>query len=94
MVCSCSETEPENAANALPLSHILDTLTKDLVKRGRLTAEAAASVKPIDLAMLILDEYTRMPVPESWMPYNYCMAEKFTPAALQPIFSLLGCKNL
>jgi hypothetical protein len=59
----------------LSLEDVIDPLVQDLRKRGRLGANEARP-EPLDLAMLLLDEYVNYPLPDRWMPFNYCMLPK------------------
>jgi hypothetical protein len=57
----------------LPLSHILDAFSADLVSRGVLRPSASPS--RLELALLILDTYNIYPLPpldKALLPFNYC----------------------
>jgi len=65
-------------SDKLPLDVVLDILKADLVRRGRLsTGENPA---PLDLALLLLDEYIHYPhSPDAIFPLNYCALPKLLP---------------
>jgi len=79
-----------DAKEALKLEDILSTLHKDLIKRGRL-ADGEARLPPLEMAMLIVDEYIKYPLPpKAWFPFNYCALGKLSSVAnvlLSPICS-------
>jgi len=79
--CFENETEATRFANQkefLSLESILDTLTQDLVARGRLSA--SANLSKLELAIKLLDEYVAYPYPSVMMPLNYCVLPKVIPS--------------
>lgn len=73
----------------LTLESILDTLKRDLVKRGYLSE--GQQIAPYDLGLLLLRAYVRYPLPPAkvaGVPYNYCALPRLVPALaplLKPI---------
>jgi hypothetical protein len=80
----------DDPATFIPLEEILALLKADLVKRGAVRSiEVANAMAPLDLNLLLMDEYIRYPLPaDAWIPYNYCMLGKLWPA-VQPIMKWL-----
>eukprot|EP01094_Clydonella_sp_ATCC50884_P011068 TRINITY_DN2086_c0_g1_i1.p1 TRINITY_DN2086_c0_g1~~TRINITY_DN2086_c0_g1_i1.p1 ORF type:complete len:431 (-),score=189.18 TRINITY_DN2086_c0_g1_i1:129-1421(-) len=72
----------------LELDEILDTLSEELVRRGRLSA--GDEVSRLDLAMLIMDEFISYPLPpdHATFPFNYCLLSKLLPS-LRPLTDLV-----
>lgn len=68
------------AQGELKLEEVLDKLVEELRRRGRL-GEHEARPAPLDLALLLLDEFVNYPFGTSAaMPYNYCLASTFLPS--------------
>ena len=64
----------------LPLDTILRTLAGELVRRGLVSTVAAAmAMDRIALALLIIDTFIPYPLPERWLPYNYCALGRLHP---------------
>lgn len=81
--CFASEEDIErynNQESFMTLENILETLKKDLIKRGRLSENQNVSM--IDFAIKLLDEYVVYPYPtypRTWIPLNYCVLPKVIP---------------
>lgn len=77
----------------LTVESVLETLTADLVRRGRISQEKVSKLPKLDLALLLMDEFIKYPLPETGMlPLNYCALPKMLPV-LAPIFNWLPiCK--
>jgi hypothetical protein len=76
-------------ADTLTLESILDTLKRDLVKRGYLSE--GQSIESYELGLLLLRVYMRYPLPPAkaaGVPYNYCALPRLVPA-LAPLFNLI-----
>jgi len=80
------EGGPAGSGDMLPLETILGTLKEDLVRRGRAGGRPRAALDalpPLDLAMLLMDEYTRYPLSHTAaVPFNYCALKLKLPPAL------------
>ena len=62
----------------LKLEDILETLKKDLIKRGALKQNEELS--RFDLGMLLLSEYVKYPMPQDGIiPWNYCALPRLFP---------------
>jgi hypothetical protein len=77
------------SAEKLSVATVLDTLEADLRVRGVLKPSEPRPA-PIDFAVMLLKEYARYPIDngsKAWIPYNYCMAERYLPSILRPLFT-------
>ncbi len=75
----------------MKLNTILETLVQDMVGRGVVTAEGAAALGRLDLAMLIMDTYVRYPLPPlelALVPFNYCAIPRLLKWT-KPFFDLI-----
>lgn len=72
----------------MKLEDILSTLSEELVRRGRLSPSDEPT--RLELALLILDEFIRYPLPpdHATFPFNYCLISKIAPA-LKPVMDLV-----
>eukprot|EP01095_Lingulamoeba_sp_RSL-Kostka_P000883 TRINITY_DN1116_c1_g1_i1.p1 TRINITY_DN1116_c1_g1~~TRINITY_DN1116_c1_g1_i1.p1 ORF type:complete len:475 (+),score=174.64 TRINITY_DN1116_c1_g1_i1:52-1476(+) len=72
------------------LDEIFKRFENDLRSKGILKPNQEVP-KGIDLATLLLDSYVHYPLPNKWMPYNYCALPKLLPDNIgNPISSLLS----
>ena len=76
---AASEVLPD-PAGTLTLEQVLGVFRAELTRRGKL-ASVDAKVAPLDLAMLIVDEFIRYPLsPTAWLPLNVCALPRLVPA--------------
>ena len=82
--------DPYKTYDNMTLDHVIDTLTNDLVQRGRVQRERVERLKQgrkqgipnaaYDLGMLLIDEYIQLPKAKgSWISVNYCLLFKVLP---------------
>jgi len=85
--CFATEADKKawhNQQHMLTVAEVLDTLWADLIKRGRVSSTTTRPA-PLDLALLLLDEYVYYPsyfAVKPWIPLNYCMLKKRFPGYL------------
>jgi len=88
--CFSNQTEVERyqrelrgpPEDLLSVEHVLKVLEDDLQQRGRLSEERRATISRLDLAMALLDEYVKYPLPPlsyAWLPLNYCALPRIMP---------------
>ena len=79
----CFVDEAESAAfrsqtDWMTLEEVMSTFRADLARNGVVKEEE--KIAPMDLALLILDNYARYPLPHNAvLPYNYCMLPQIAP---------------
>ncbi len=56
---------------------VIDNLLDNLIKIGKIKEKPTSE---IDIVLTLLSKYVYYPYPETWFPYNFCVAvEKFAP---------------
>ena len=92
---------PTAPGDPLALESVLSRLIEDLAARGRLSNSTGAlslrsfdgPAKRLELALLLLDEYVRYPLPSvkaALIPWNYCAAARLFPWLERPLAPLCG----
>ena len=84
---------PDGVDGRVGLDDVLRTFVDDLKRRGKLSASVRLeTVDRLDLALAIVDEYIKYPLPhEPAVPWNYCAVEHFLPEwAKRPLSLLCG----
>lgn len=84
--------QPESSL--MQLDDILQRFALDLERRGRVrSAQEARALAPLDLALLILDEYIPYPLPTTALiPFNYCAIVINYPWLAPYVRTFLNCK--
>ena len=85
-------SKPLGGPSIMTLEQILRTFAEDMVKRGLVaTVEGALGMDRLKFALLILQTYTKYPMPAvdvALLPYNYCALGRLA-SWTQPIIDFL-----
>ena len=68
---------------AMDLESIMDIFKSDLTRRGFTPPSSR-----LELSLMILDVYVRYPLPDTFIPYNYCAIPRIAPWT-KPLFDLI-----
>uniref|UniRef100_A0A7E4ZQJ1 Fe2OG dioxygenase domain-containing protein n=1 Tax=Panagrellus redivivus TaxID=6233 RepID=A0A7E4ZQJ1_PANRE len=71
-----------------PVAEIVAELKAELVRRKQVPASSLDKLSLDELAVTFVEEFIRYPVPQTWLPYNYCVLPKLYPILI-PILSPL-----
>lgn len=67
------------------MNEVIDNLLNNLIKNKQIEKKPQTE---LEIMEVLLDNYVKMPYPDSVFPYNYCLVPKLYPFT-KPFFDLI-----